>query len=456
MWRDAMSGSGGSTAFFLLVAALSLGGCAGQSALDPINTPARTSFDAASIARGAQLAAVGNCNVCHTASSGRPYAGGRPLKTPFGTVYSTNITPDPETGIGRWSEAAFVRAMRDGLDREGRSLYPAFPYDHFTKLTDDDLKAIYGFIMTREAVHEESRANELRFPFGFRSLISVWKLLFLERGAFQADSSKTPEWNRGAYLVEGLGHCGACHTPRNLLGAEKKGEHLAGGDAEGWHSPALNAASPSPVPWTGEQLQKYLASGLVDQHAITAGPMAPVVHNLSAVPEQDLRSIAAYLATIAGPPGADRQKKSQDALARAERDIAAYPSAPGGASNGEAAQNHRSGELIYAGACGTCHDRGRETTSAGALHLSLGTVMTIPTSANLIRIIMNGISPELGEAGRFMPAYANELTDAQIRDLVNYVRVYFGRAPAWPDVEAEIKKAREELREANVKRSGAS
>jgi mono/diheme cytochrome c family protein len=455
MWCDAMSGSGGPTALFLLVATLSLGGCAGQSALGPIDTPARTSFDAASIARGAQLAAVGNCKVCHTASSGRPYAGGRPFKTPFGTVYSTNITPEPETGIGRWSEAAFVRAMREGLGREGRNLYPAFPYDHFTKLTDEDLKAIYGFIMTREAVHDEGRANELRFPFGFRSLLSVWKLLFFERGAFQPDASKTSEWNRGAYLVEGLGHCGACHTPRNLLGAEKKGQHLAGGDAEGWHSPALNAASPSPVPWTAAQLQDYLDTGLIDRHAITAGPMAPVVHNLATVPEQDVRAIAAYLATIAGPPGADRQKKSEDALARAERDIAAYPSVLG-PSHGEPAQNNRSGELIYAGTCAACHNRGRETTSEGALHLSLGTVMTIPTSANLIRIIRSGINPEQGEAGRFMPAYANELTDGQTRDLVTYIRAHFGQAPAWPDVEAEIKKAREELREANVKRSGGS
>jgi mono/diheme cytochrome c family protein len=454
-----MKGISGPTAFFLLAVALLLGSCAGQPTLDPVDPPARSSFDAAAIARGAQLAAIGNCNVCHTASSGRPYAGGRPLQTPFGTVYSTNITPEPDTGIGRWSEAAFVRAMREGLDRDGRNLYPAFPYDHFTKLTDEDLKAIYAFIMTRDAVRTENRANELRFPFGFRSVLSAWKLLFLERGVFRTDSSKTAEWNRGAYLVEGLGHCGACHTPRNLLGAERKRQHLAGGEAEGWHSPALNAASPSPVPWTAEQLQKYLATGLVDRHAITAGPMAPVVHNLSSVPEQDLRSIAAYLAAVAGSPSEDRQKKSEDALAHAKREMAAYPSSVSAArsvSDEEADQNHRSGELIYAGACAACHDRGRVTTSGGALPLSLGTVMTIPTSANLVRIIMTGIIPEEGEAGRFMPAYAHELTDAQIRDLVNYIRAYFGRGPAWSDVENEMKKVRAELREANVEQSAGS
>jgi len=442
--------------FVVLAAAALLGACAGQSTLVPIDPPPKSAFAAASVERGAQLAAVGNCNVCHTASSGRPYAGGRPFKTPFGTVYSTNITPEPDTGIGRWSEAAFVRAMREGLDREGRHLYPAFPYDHFTRLTDEDLKAIYAFIMTRDAVRAEGRANELRFPFGFRSLLSAWKLLFLERGVFQADSSKTAEWNRGAYLVEGLGHCGACHTPRNRLGAEKKREHLAGGEVEGWHSPALNAASPSPVPWTAGQLQMYLATGLVDGHAITAGPMEPVVHNLSAVPERDVRAIAGYLAAVAGAPSERRQKKARDALAHAQREMAAYPlRAPADPSvAAEAGQRNRSGESIYFGACAACHDRGREATSEGALHLALGTVMTLPTSANLVRIIMTGIIPAEGEAGRFMPAYANELTDAQIRDLVDYIRAYFARAPAWDDVEAEVKKVREELSAANANAGG--
>jgi mono/diheme cytochrome c family protein len=181
--------------------------------------------------------------------------------------------------------------------------------------------------------------------------------------------------------------------------------------------------------------------------------MAPVVHNLSVVPEQDLRSIAAYLAGVAGSPSEDRQKKAGDALAHAKRETAAYPSSASAARSvpREEAGQHRSGELIYAGACAACHDRGREVTSEGALPLSLGTVMAIPTSANLVRIIMTGITPEEGEAGRFMPAYANELTDAQIRDLVNYIRAYFGRASAWSDVEKEIKKVREELNQANVK-----
>src|SRR5687768_14305547 len=198
-----------------------------HSALAPSEPPPRAAFDADVIAKGAQLAAMGNCNVCHTAPGGKAYAGGRPLKTPFGTVYGTNITPDPETGIGRWSEAAFARAMREGLDREGRHLYPVFPYDHFTKMTDEDIRALYAFVMTRQPVRAETPPNELPFPFNVRSAIGVWKHLYFEPGRFRPDPAQSAEWNRGAYLAEGLGHCGACHTPRNLVGAEKKSQDFA-------------------------------------------------------------------------------------------------------------------------------------------------------------------------------------------------------------------------------------
>ena len=304
-------------------AATLLAGCASYPALP--EAAAGSSFDPRAVAMGSRLAAIGNCIDCHTAAEGRPYAGGRPLKTPFGTIHGTNITPDPDTGIGRWSEAAFSRAMREGVDREGRHLYPAFPYDHYTKVTDDDIRAIYAFLMTREPVRAVPPPNQLPFPFNIRSLIAVWKRMYFEQGVFRPDPARNSEWNRGAYLVQGLGHCGACHTPRNALGAEKKSEYLAGGEAEGWHGPALNAASPAPVPWTAGQLHKYLRTGLDDLHAIAAGPMEPVVRNLASVPEQDVRAMAVYLAAIAGGALADRQKRPQDALAHAKREEAAYP-----------------------------------------------------------------------------------------------------------------------------------
>jgi mono/diheme cytochrome c family protein len=250
------------------------------------------------VAKGAELAAIGNCADCHTAPGGKSYAGSRALPTPFGTIYTSNITPDSETGIGNWSEEVFRRALRDGVDREGRHLYPAFPYDHFTHLTDDDIHALYAFIITRESVHSVPPTNKLSFPYNIRSLLAGWKLLFLQRGPRKDDGTNSAEWNRGRYLVESAAHCGACHTPRNFMGAEIKSRAFAGGVSEGWDAPALNSSSPAPRVWTADQLFTYLRTGWQAQHGGAAGPMASVSENLSAVPETDIRAIAVYIASL--------------------------------------------------------------------------------------------------------------------------------------------------------------
>jgi len=394
----------------------------------PAPAPARASVEPALVSRGAQLATIGNCHTCHTAEGGRSFAGGRPIETPFGTFYGTNITPDPDTGIGGWSEQAFTRALREGLDREGRHLYPAFPYEYYTRLTDEDIRALYAYLATREPVHAQNRPHELRAPFNMRALLGAWKAVYFERGAFRPDPGRDAQWNRGAYLVNGLGHCGACHTPRSLLGAERKAQRFAGGEAEGWHAPALDARSPAPVPWTAEQLAKYLRTGLDDVHAIAAGPMEPVVRNLARAPEEDVRAIAAYLEALAGPPSVERRKKGEAALSQAQT---------GSRAGGRGAE-------IYAGACAACHDRGREAGSGGALPLALGTAMTIPTSSNLLHIVLEGIAPPRDGAGRAMPGFADALTDAQVRDLAAYIRSEFGGAAAWTDVDDELKKIRQE------------
>lgn len=415
-------------------------------AIAPIDPPARSSFDPQLLTRGAQLAAIGNCNACHTAPGGKPYAGGRALKTPFGTIYGTNITPDPETGIGRWSEAAFSRAMREGLDRQGRHLYPAFPYDHFTKLNDEDVMSIYAFIMTRDPVRAETPPNALSFPFNIRALIGVWKRLFFERGVWQPDAGQSAEWNRGAYLADGLGHCGACHTPRNALGAEKKKEFFAGGEAEGWHAPALNARSPSPVPWTAASLYAYLRTGVDELHAVPAGPMAPVVHNLAAAPERDVRAIATYVASVIGPPTPERQSQARQLLAQEKRrEISAARVDTGTPKTlGETAPD---GAAIYAGACGICHDSGRATSSGGALQLALSIAVALPTPRNLIYIIQQGIMPPEHEPGRFMPGFDGALTSEQMAALVAYIRTDLGKAPAWQNVHAEVNKVMQERRQ---------
>ena len=254
--------------------------------------------------RGAALAMIGNCNTCHTKPDGASYAGGVPMQTPFGTIYSTNITPDPQSGIGRWSEEAFLRAMREGVRRDGAHLYPAFPYDHFTRVASDDLRAIYAFLMTREPVRAETPANALMFPLSVRALVAGWKMLFFKPGELRSNPVLSETLNRGASLVEGLAHCGSCHTPRNALGAERTDRYLGGGEAEGWHAPA--AASTAPAPWTEEQLFTYLRKGFVEPHGVAAGPMREVANNLAHAPEQDVKAMAAYIGALIGPPTATR------------------------------------------------------------------------------------------------------------------------------------------------------
>src|SRR5258708_6163053 len=257
-----------------------------RPAIAPIEPPSRTNLAAESIAKGEILAAAGHCAACHTRRGGQPFAGGYALDTQFGTIYSTNITPDPTTGIGRWSLEAFARAMHEGVSRDGSHLFPAFPYDHFTKVSNDDVKALYAYMMTRPPVRAVAPANTFPFPLNIRLLQEGWKILFFRSGRYQPDASKSAEWNRGAYLAQGLSHCGACHTPRNLLGAEKTADAYAGATIDNWIAPALTDANPSPVPWTEDELFSYLRNGVAPLHGVTAGPMSPVVHaGLSAVPD---------------------------------------------------------------------------------------------------------------------------------------------------------------------------
>ena len=273
-------------------------------AIAPIAPPDPSVYSAATIARGRQLAALGDCAVCHTALNGAVNAGGRAIATPFGTIYSTNITPDPETGIGAWSYPAFERAMREGIHRDGRQLYPAFPYPHFAAASDADLQALYAYLMAQPPLRADTPKTRLGFPFNLRPLMAAWNALFHSAKPFQADASQSESWNRGAYLVEGLGHCGACHSPRNALGAEKANAYLAGGLAEGWEAPPLTSLSQAPIPWNEDELYAYLRTGESRFHGVAAGPMAPVVKELASLPDQDIRAMAVYLGSFNPSPAA--------------------------------------------------------------------------------------------------------------------------------------------------------
>ena len=397
-----------------------------RPAIESIEPAAPQSFEPALVKRGRDLAAIGNCNDCHMARGGKAFAGGLPVPTPFGAIYSSNITPDPDTGIGRWSEAAFRRAMRSGVDRGGHHLYPTFPYDHFTNVNDEDDHALYAFLMTRPAVHAPTPANDLAFPFNQRFIVAGWKLLFLKGGTYKADSTQSAEWNKGAYLVEGLAHCGACHTPRNALGAEKASASFSGGDIDNWHAYAINTQSPSPLPWTSEALFHYLRQGWDGDHGVARGPMAEVTTNLSSVPESDVRAIALYMGSVFGPPTPERVNQ-----AGTTRTDIKLPSAP--------ADNP--GALVYQAACATCHESERPFPYSG-INLRLSTALSAPDPRNAANIILSGIRPVSGERSSIMPGFANSIADDQIAILLNYLRARFSTEPAWTGIEQIVQDAR--------------
>jgi mono/diheme cytochrome c family protein len=413
----------GAISIFVLLA---LGGFAWtwRPAIAPIAANDRLSVDEQTYRRGAELAAIGNCNDCHVGDSGRAYAGGRPIPTPFGTIFASNITPDIETGIGGWSEAAFQRAMREGVDREGRQLYPAFPYDHFTKTTNDDIHALYAFLMSQPPIRDAIPANELAFPFNFRPILAGWKILFFRAGPLRQDDSKSEEWNRGRYLVEGLAHCGSCHTPRNILGAEKQNSAYAGGVAEGWYAPPLNSNPLAPHGWTADQLIEYLSTGWNRLHGASAGPMADVTDNLAGASTQDIRTMAVYIASLSAQfGGADKAAAPQDGKQLAGAFSEIIP--------------------IYTGACANCHNDQGNTGPSKAISLSLSSAVREPGSANTIRVILEGIQPRPGFGGAYMPAFGTMFTDQQIGSLAGYVRARYTDQPQWTNVQEEISKGRQ-------------
>ncbi|MCZ2498545.1 c-type cytochrome [Xylophilus sp. Kf1] len=427
-------------------------GAAGAAALAATAWPARPAlpltdgpdlsvFSAQAVERGRRVAAAGDCVVCHTAPGGAAHAGGLGLPTPFGTVYSTNITPDPATGIGRWSLAAFERAMRHGIHQDGRRLYPVFPYTAFARLSDGDIQALYAYLMSQPATVRPPTPTRLAFPFNLRPALAGWNLLFHDATPFRADPARTAEWNRGAYLVEGAGHCSACHSPRNALGAEKsdRRNHLAGGEAEGWTAPALNDLAGGPTPWTRDTLRQYLRTGFSPRHGVAGGPMAPVVQGLAALPQADIDAMATYLldlpgrppaasggtaAAAAGPATTANPKTAATTATATTAAAVAGADAPG--ESAPTALRHLSGERIYQNACAVCHEAGSGPTLFGVRpDLAANTNLRSATPDNLVRTILHGIrNPAHGDLG-YMPGFQDSLDDAQIHDLVAYLRQRF-------------------------------
>jgi len=417
-----------------VVVAIGFGGLAAlawRSAIAPIAPPASSAFTPETVARGALLASAGYCATCHTAKGGQPYAGGYPVPTGFGTIYSTNITPDAETGIGAWSEAAFRRAMHQGVARDGSLLFPAFPYDHFTKLTDADVSALYAYFMTRPPLHASAHANTLPFPLKIRALQAGWKLLFFSAGRFQEQPERGAAWNRGAYLAEGISHCGACHTPRNALGAEERGKVFAGAPIDGWEAPPLTRSNPSPAPWTEDELFAYLRTGVSYLHGTTAGPMSPVVHaGLAQLPDADIRALAVYFADI------------DDAGARVAEVAPATRHAPAASAPGTGPTDDPAARLTAA-ACASCHYNAAATVNPLRPDLALSTAVNAPAPTNLIRIMLYGVSAREGAPGVVMPGFSRGLDDADIARIAAYLRATRTAHAPWPDLEKQVASIRQ-------------
>lgn len=394
-------------------------------AIAPIARPDASVYSAATVARGGQLAALGNCAECHTTIGGVLNAGGRALETPIGTIYSTNITPDVETGIGAWSYPAFARAMREGLHRDGRQLYPAFPYTHFSKTDDADMQALYAYLMAQPSVRATAPANALAFPFNLRPLLAGWNALFHQTKEFEPDPAKSEQWNRGAYLVESLGHCSACHSPRNALGAEQRRAYLAGGFAEGWEAPPLTSLSHAPIPWSEDELFAYLRTGHSRYHGVAAGPMAPIVRDLKALPDPDIRAMAVYLGSF--------NDTAADAPALAARLESAT----------QVTVASSTGARLYQGACAVCHEVGGLPLFGSRPSLALNSNLHSTRSDNLVQVILHGITEPASSDLGYMPAFKNSMSDAQVEELATFLRGQFAPdKPAWTGVRDTIARVR--------------
>jgi mono/diheme cytochrome c family protein len=372
------------------------------------------------IARGKALTIAADCASCHTADPAKPFAGGKRIDTPFGGIYSPNLTPDRDTGIGGWSDEEFYRALRYGEDPDGSRYYPAFPYPNFTKLVREDILAIRAYLATLTPFQNAPPSPELRWPLNYRVLMRGWNYLFFRPGVFQPDQNKSPEWNRGGYLVEGAAHCGACHTPKNLFGANRRGRAYAGGLVQGWFAPRLDGAERSGLKsWSVEDVVEYLQSGR-NARSHADGLMAEVVVNsTSKMSDADVRAIAVYLKDL--PPGPPEPKVTPPPQA----EMAA-------------------GKEIYSHLCIACH----EADGSGAPRI----YPPLPGNANLqsadpsstLRIILDGAqtvtTPRAPNTGS-MPAYAKDLSDQQIADVANYVRNSWGNAAPLV-TPAQVAKAR--------------
>lgn len=363
----------------------------------------------AQIERGRYLALAGNCAGCHTVRGGAAYAGGRGIETPFGIIYTSNLTPDPLTGIGQWSAAHFWRAMHNGRSRDGRLLYPAFPYSSYTQITREDSDAIYAWLRTLPPVPQQNKAHALGFPYDTQAALAVWRALFFRPGAFEVQVQRSAEWNRGAYLVGGLGHCIACHGNRNVLGAIDNGRGLSGGllPGDGWYAPALDIATEGGVAsWSVSEIVALLKTGFTE-HSSVSGPMAEVVYRSTQhLIDADLKAMAVYLQAL--PQQAPTSQT---------------------ASGYRSASLMQRGEKIYAQRCASCHGDLGEGKAGMFPPLAGNRAVNLANPTNLMQIVRKGGYAPATEGNPRpygMPPFGHEFVDEDIAAVLTYVRGSWG------------------------------
>ena len=416
---------GAALAAAVLAAVATLSSCK-LSAADPPSS--QDGQDFAEIERGRYLTAVADCTACHTDPvTNQPFAGGRPIETPFGTVVAPNITPDVETGIGNWSFEQFDAAVRRGQRSDGKRLYPAMPFPYYTRMSRSDVEAIRGYLATVAPVHKKVETNQLPFPWEIRFGMRLWDALYFKAGPFKPDPARPEAWNRGAYLVLGPGHCASCHTPKTWLGGDRTGQALQGYSLQGWFAPDItNDADRGLGHWSSTDLVQYLKTGH-NRFAGASGPMAEeVVHSSSAMTDSDLAAIATYLkekptaTSVAGKPG------------RPVPDTSALMT---------------SGAAIYQDLCSACH----RSDGSGVPYLipdlahSASVAAREPTS--LLRVVIRGArtaSTAAEPTAPAMPAFGWQLSDEQIASVTTYIRNSWGHAAPLTSAD-DVRKARQDL-----------
>jgi mono/diheme cytochrome c family protein len=380
---------------------------------DPTGVPASLA-KADLVERGAYLARAADCVACHTSQGGKDFAGGLAIRLPFGTLYTTNITPDKETGIGNYTDQDFLNAVHRGTRRDGARLYPAMPFTSYAYMTDADALAIKAYLFSLAPVRAAVPANTLTFPFNQRWAMGFWSVLFNPDVRFAPDTAKSLEWNRGAYLAEALAHCGECHTPRNLAFAMNNRKKFAGAVTAGWRAFNISSDKATGVgAWSDADLASYLSIGHATGHGTASGPMGEAVdRSFSQLTSEDIRAVVAYLRTV-------------PAVASTDLPATLAPPAPASHKEGGGTPDAR-GKMVFEGACVSCHGWTGESSIAPFATLTGAWAVNDPGATNVAQIVISGTRRHTPADAVSMPAFGNAYSDAEIAAVANYVTSRFG------------------------------